>query len=72
VGGMLTNPVPPQKLKGKGYSSGYYSPTKNKLIYQVRTNAYDFWLSGQYGKYNSNIFLFLPLGPFPSKMMLFP
>ena len=41
----------------------YYSPTKNKLIYQA--NTYDFWLSGQYGKYNSNIFLFLPLGPFP-------
>ena len=38
---------------------------KNKLIYQVRAN--DFWLSGQYGKYNSNIFLFHPLGPFPSK-----
>ena len=29
----------------------YYSPTKNKLIYQVRANTYDFWLSGQYGKY---------------------
>ena len=45
----------------------YYSPTKNKLTYQVRANTYDFWLSGQYGKYNSNIFLFHPLGPFPSK-----
>ena len=41
----------------------YYSPTKNKLIYKVRTNTYDFWHSGQYGKYNSNIFLFHPLGP---------
>ena len=45
----------------------YYSPTKNKLIYQVRANTYNFWLSGQYGKYNSNIFLFHPLGPFLSK-----
>ena len=45
----------------------YYSPKKNKLIYQVRANTNDFWLSGQYGKYNSNIFLLL--GPFPSKMM---
>ena len=50
----------------------YYSPTKNKLIYQVRVNTYDFWLSGQYGKYNSNIFLFHPLGLFPSKMMCCP
>ena len=47
----------------------YYSPSKNKLIYQVRANTNDFWLSGQYGKYNSNIFLFHPLGPFSSKMM---
>ena len=49
----------------------YYSPTKNKLIYQVGANTYDFWLSGQYGKYNSscNIFFFRHLGPFPSKMM---
>ena len=47
----------------------YYSPTKNKLIYQVRANINDFWLSGQYGKYKSNIFLFHPLGSFPSKMM---
>ena len=46
----------------------FYSPTKNKLIYQFRANIYDFWLSGQYGKYNRNIFLFHPLGPFP----LFP
>ena len=45
----------------------YYSPTKNKLIYQVIANTYDFWLSGQYGKYNSNIFLFPPLGPFSLK-----
>ena len=50
----------------------YYCPTKNKLIHQVKANTYDFWLSGQYGKYNSNIFLFHPLGPFPSKMMRCP
>ena len=50
----------------------YYRRTKNKLIYQVRANTYDFWLPGHYGKYNSNIFLFHPLGPFPSKMMLCP
>ena len=50
----------------------YYSPTKDKLIYQVRAKTYDFWLSGQYGKYKSNIFLFHPLGPFPSKMMRCP
>ena len=48
----------------------YYSPTKNDLIYQVSAN--DFWISGQYGKYNSNKFLFHPLGPFPSKMMRCP
>ena len=50
----------------------YYSPTRNKLIYQFRENTYDFWLSGHYGKYNSNIFLFHPLGPFPSKMIRCP
>ena len=48
----------------------YYSPTKNKLIYQVRANTYDFCLSDQYEKYN--IFLFHPLGPFPSKLMRCP
>ena len=74
VGGMQTNPVPPQKLEGKDYSSDviYYSPTKNKLIYQVRVNTYDFWISGQYEKYNNNIFLFHPMGPFPSKKMRCP
>ena len=50
----------------------YYSPTKNNLIYQVRANAYDFWIFDQYGKYNSIIFLFHPLGSFPSKMMRCP
>ena len=43
----------------------YYCPTKNKLIFQVRANTYEFWLSGQYGKYNSNIIP--PLGPFSLK-----
>ena len=47
----------------------YYSPTKNKLIYQVRANKYYFWLSGQYGKYNSNIFLFPLVCPLSSKIM---
>ena len=44
----------------------------NKLIYQVRANTYDFWLSGQFGKYNSKIFLFHPFAPFPSKLMRCP
>ena len=44
----------------------YYSPTKNKLIYQV---IMIFWLSGQYGKYNSNIFLFPLVCPLSSKIM---
>ena len=35
----------------------YYSPTKDKLIYQVRVNTYDFWLSGLY---NCDILLFHP------------
>ena len=41
----------------------WYCSPKIKLIiiYQVRANTYDFWLSDQFGKYNSNIFLF-PLG----------
>ena len=39
---------------------------------QKLANTYDFWLSGLNGKYNRNIFLFNPLGPFPSKMMRCP
>ena len=41
----------------------YYSPTKNQLIYQVRGNTYDFWLSGQYWKY----FYSIPCALFPQK-----
>ena len=52
----------------------WYCSPKIKLIiiYQVRANTYDLWLSSQYGKYNSIIFLFHPLGSFPSKMMRCP
>ena len=39
----------------------YYSPTKKQVN-----------ISGQYGKYNSNVFLLHPLDPFPSKMMRCP
>ena len=44
----------------------------DSTVYQVRANTYDFWLFGQYGKYNGNIFLFQPLGPFPSEMIHCP
>ena len=47
----------------------YYIPTKNKLIYQVRANSYYFFSLLAIWKIQSNIFLFHPLGPFPSKMM---
>ena len=59
-GRNVNKPSAPTEVEGKGHTAlmWYYSPTKNKLIYQVRANTYDFWLSGQYGKYNSNIFLF--------------
>jgi len=43
----------------------YYSSTKNKIIYQVRANTYDFWLSGQYEQ--SNILLSTPGALFPQK-----
>ena len=46
--------------KGTKALMWYYSPTKNKLIYQVKANTYDFWLSGQFGKYNIITFLFHP------------
>ena len=46
----------------------YYSPKK----VNISSKTYDFWFSGQYGKYNSLLFLFLPLGRFPSKMMRCP
>ena len=62
--------IAPQKLTKA--LMWYFSLPINKLIYQVRANTYDFWLPGQYGKFNSNIFLFHPLGPFPSKMMRCP
>ena len=50
----------------------YYSPIKNKLIYQVRVNSTWFLAFWSIWKYNSNIFLFNPLGPFPSKTMRCP
>ena len=71
-GRNVNTPSAPTEVEGKGLKLWYYSLTKNKIIYQVRANKYYFWLSGQYGKYNSNIFLFHPLGPFPSKMMRCP
>ena len=46
--------------------------TKGLMWYNSPTKNNDFWLSGQYGKYNSNIFLFHPFGPFPSKIMRCP
>ena len=48
----------------------YYNPTKNKLIYIKLERIH--MISGQYGNYNSNIFLFHPLGPFPSKWCVAP
>ena len=73
-GRNVNKPSAPTEVEGKKTTAlmWYYSPTKNKLIYQVWANTHDFWLSGQYGKYNSNIFLIHPLGLFPSKMMRCP
>ena len=50
----------------------YYSPTKNKLIYQVRAHKYDFWHFGQYGIYKSNIFYSTPWALFPQKWWVAP
>ena len=61
--------MPPQKLKGKDNSSDLILQSNRKQVNIFRANTYDFWLSGQYGKYNSNIFIFHSLGPFPSKML---
>ena len=50
----------------------YCSPTITHL-YQVRANTSDFWLSGQYGKYNSYVFFYsAPWALFPSKMLRCP
>ena len=49
----------------------YCSPTITQL-YQVRANTSDFWLSGQYGKYNSYVFFIPPLGPFSLKNAALP
>ena len=65
--------MPPQKLKGKDYSWDVILQSNKKQVNnQVRANTYDFWLSGQYGKFNSNIFLFHPLSPFPPKNNALP
>ena len=52
----------------------YYSPTKDKLIYQVRTNtgANYFWLSGQCGKYNRLYSYSTPRALFPQKWCVAP
>ena len=43
----------------------YYIPTKNQVnTSRIRANTYDFWLSGQYGKYNMEYILIPSLGPF--------
>jgi len=74
LGQDVNTPSSPTEVERKGLNLWcditIYTPTKNKLIYQIRANTYDFWLSGQYGKYISNIFLLHPLSPFPSKMPL--
>ena len=57
------------EVEGKGLKLWCDIKVQQK-IYQVWTNT--FWLSGQYGKYNINILLFHPLGPFPTKMMRCP
>ena len=59
----------PQEVEGKGLKL-WFDITVQQKIYIICANA--FRLSGQYGKHNSNIFLFHPLGPFPSKMMRCP
>ena len=46
----------------------YYSPTKNKLIYQVRANTYDYWLSWLIAIYSYSTSWTL----FPQKMMRCP
>ena len=45
------------KLNGKDYSSDVILQSNKKQvnISNYRTNTYDFWLSGQYGKCNSTI-----------------
>ena len=69
----VNKPSAPTEVNGKGLKLWYdITVQKNKLIYQVRASTYDFWLSGQYGKYNINRFLFHPLSPFSWKMMLCP
>ena len=50
----------------------YYSPTKNKFIYQVKANTYDFWLSGQYWKYKGIYFYYTPWALFPQKWCVAP
>ena len=66
-GRNVSKPRTPTEFEGKGLKlwcdiTRYYSPTKNKSKYQ------DFRLSAQYGKYNSNLFLFhAPLGSFSLK-----
>ena len=66
-GRNVNKPSAPTEVEGKGLQLCCDITVQQK---QVSANTYNFWLSGQYGKYNSNIFLFHR--PFPSKMMRCP
>ena len=73
LGRNVNKPSSPTEIQGKGLKLWCnIIVQQKKLMYQVRANTYDCWLSDRYGKYNSNIFLFHPLDPFPSKMMRCP
>ena len=68
-GRNVNKPSAPTEVEGKGLKP-WCDITVQQKIYQVWANT--FWLSGQYGNYNINIFLFHPLGPFPSKNYALP
>ena len=68
-------PVPPQKLKGKDYNSDVILKSNNskKLIYQVRANTYDFWLSSHYMENTIAIYSYsTPWALFPQKWCFAP
>ena len=66
----VNKPSAPTEVEGKGLKLWCDITVQKKV--NISSKTYDFWFSGQYGKYNSNLFFFLPLGRFPSKMMRCP
>ena len=72
-GRNVNKPSAPTEIEGKGLKLWCDIKGQQKTSEYIKLKRIlMIWLSGHYGKYNSNIFLFHLLGPSPSKMMRMP